>query len=135
MIGDLLIEEQGQITTMRVLPISEGHPPNVEISFEARGRLLGTDMTDLTTYQSAPRPDGTLHGKGQGVIMTADGAAIVWEGQGTGRMSDGGGMIWRGALFFSTDAERFSRMNGIVGVFEHESDADGKLSSKIWEWK
>lgn len=28
-----------------------------------------------------------------------------------------------------------AKMAGMVGVFEHETDANGKLTSKVWEWK
>jgi len=28
-----------------------------------------------------------------------------------------------------------SSMNNVVGVFEHEGDMEGNVSTKIWDWK
>jgi hypothetical protein len=67
MLGEMIGEESGQTTGIRVLP-SEGPAPTVEVSFQAGGKLLGAETTDMGTYSSVVRPDGTLHGAGQGVI-------------------------------------------------------------------
>ena len=72
MLGEQLGEETGQITGLRVLP-DEGVGPRVEVSFQASGTLLGTPESDMGTYVSVTRPDGTLFGDGQGVVMTDDG--------------------------------------------------------------
>ncbi|WP_084964467.1 hypothetical protein [Thermoactinospora rubra] len=136
MLGDLLEQEQGQATSTRVLPFTEGQPPTVEVSFEAKGRVLDTDITDMGTYTSVPRPDGTLFGEGQGVMMSADGDVVTWRGQGIGRITGaGGGSSWRGAIYYRSESERFARINGCVGVFEFEVDDSGKTSAQVWEWK
>jgi hypothetical protein len=135
MLGEQIGEETGQITGMRVLP-DEGAGPKVEVSFQASGTLLGAPGNDIGTYVSVTRPDGTLFGDGQGVIMTDQGEAVAWRGQGVGRFTGHGTAVsWRGAIYFQTAAERLARLNGVAGVFEFESDESGKTASKTYEWK
>ena len=55
MLGEQLGQEQGKITGRRVLP-SDGRGPKVEITFQARGTILGTEATDLGTYWSVVLP-------------------------------------------------------------------------------
>jgi len=70
MLGEKIGEESGKITVQRVLPIEGQGPPRVEVSFEGMGTILGENHTNLGTYISTLRPDGTLFGEGQGVVMT-----------------------------------------------------------------
>src|SRR5262249_40104372 len=72
MLGEMIGEETGKITGTRVLP-SEGGGPKVETSFQGTGRYLGIEVTDIGTYWAVMRPDGTLYGEGQGVVMAKDG--------------------------------------------------------------
>ena len=135
MLGELLAEEQGQITGMRVLP-AEAQTPTVEVSFQASGKLLGSDSTDLGTYLSVVRADRTLFGEGQGLIMTTDGDAVTWRGQGVGRFTGRGSAVsWRGAIYYQTASEKLARLNGVAAVFEFEVDENGKAQTKTWEWK
>lgn len=134
MLGELLGEERGQVTGIRVLP-SEGGIPKVEASFRARGTLLGIDATDTGTYWSVARPDGTLFGSGQGITTTSDGKLLSWTAYGVGRPTGQGAAVsWRGALFYQTSAPEFARLNGIAVVFEFESDEHDETHAKIWEW-
>jgi hypothetical protein len=135
MLGELISEENGQVTAMRVLAAGDGLHPVVEVSFQAAGQLLDSAVTDLGTYESAVRPDGSLFGEGRGVLMAADGAAVTWRGQGVGRFTGSGGVRWRGAIYYETASERFARLNGVAGVFEYETGEDGKTTAKIYEWK
>lgn len=134
MLGEILGEERGQITAMRVLP-SNGRGARVEVSFQASGTILGHDSTDVVTYYSEARPDGTMFGEGQGVIMTADGETVTFTGRGFGRFTRPGAVAWRGALYYETASRKLARLNGTVGVFEFESDEGGKTEGKVWEWK
>jgi len=134
MLGDVVIEERGQITGMRVLSSENG--PTMEVSFRATGNLLGSEATDIGTYVSVVREDGTLFGDGQGVAMTADGGMVSWTGQGVGRFTGRGTAVsWRGALYFQTDSDDLARLNGVAGVFEFEVDENGQTHAKTWEWK
>ena len=135
MLGENLGEEVGQVTGTRVLA-TPGGEPRFEISFEASGTLLGLHATDMGTYEATPRPDGTLFGQGQGAVMTENGDLVTWRGQGVGRMiGRGTATAWRGAIYYQTNSERLSRLNGVACVYEYEVDETGKTESKLWEWK
>jgi hypothetical protein len=105
------------------------------VSFEAKGKLLGLDSTDMGTYVSHVRPDGTIFGEGQGVAVTSDGGMASWTGQGIGRFTGKGTAVsYRGAIYYQTASPSLARLNGIAAVFEYEVDENGATSSKLWEW-
>ena len=134
MLGEQLGEERGQVTGMRVLP-GEGGELKVEVSFQASGSILGVEMSDMATYISILRPDGTLYGTGQGIVMTSDGEAFPWAGSGIGWPA-GSGMAasYRGAVYYRPSSERFARLNRLAAVFEFDVDENGQTTGKIWEW-
>lgn len=135
MLGEMLGEESGKVTGMRVLP-SEGQMPKVEVSIQASGTLLGMPVTDIGTYMSVAHPDGTLHGEGQGVLMTRDGGMATWKGEGVGRFTGRGAAVeWRGALYFQTATPSLSRLNGVAVIFEYAVDENNNTHAKSWEWK
>lgn len=135
MLGELLGEERGKVTTMRVLPPGDDRA-KVEVSFQATGKIVGVEVTEMGTYWSIVRPDGSLFGEGQGVVMTKDGSRATWVGGGVGRFTGKGmGVSWRGAIYYHTDSRNLSRLNNIAVVFEFETDENGNTQSKIWEWK
>jgi hypothetical protein len=59
-----------------VLPTA---PPKTEISFEAEGTILGVANKNLGTYWSELRPDGTMYGEAQGILMSQDGDVATWK--------------------------------------------------------
>ena len=135
MLGEQIGEERGKITGMRVLP-SEGQGPRVEASFQASGKMLGLETTDIGTYHSTLMPNGTLRGAGQGILMTRSGEAASWAGDGVGKPT-GRGMAasWRGAIYFQTASQSLARLNGVTVLFEYEVDENGNTVAKNWEWK
>ena len=134
MLGEQVGESKGKITARRVLPSDGG--AKVEVSFEGSGTLLGSETFEIGTYWSVVRPDGTLYGEGQGLGMTKDGSSATWVGQGAGRFTgQGSGVSWRGAIYYQSASPKLARLNGIAVVFEHESDAAGNFTNKLWEWK
>jgi hypothetical protein len=134
MLGEQIGEERGKITGRRVLQ-SDGQEPTIEVSFQATGKLLGQDTTGLGTYWSVVQSNGFLYGEGQGVTMTANGEVVQWTGSGRGRFTGQGGASFRGVVYYQTTSERFARLNGVAIVFEHEADADGNVTNRLWEWK
>jgi hypothetical protein len=72
MLGEKIGEISGKVTMQRVLPNLGGYP-KMETSFQATGSVLGTNIKDTGTYCTVVRPDGTLYGEGQGVMITKDG--------------------------------------------------------------
>jgi hypothetical protein len=135
MLGEQIGHETGQITGMRVLPAGDGGV-KVEVSFQASGTLLGVQENNMGTYVSVRQPDGSLRGEGQGVVRTDDGEMAIWRGQGVGHFTgQGRGVSWRGAVYYETQSQRLSRLNDLVGVFEYETEADGKAENNTFEWK
>ena len=134
MLGDKIGELQGQITSTRVLSTDNG--PVIEASYQGAGNLLGVETTDLGTYESVMRPDGTLFGQGEGVTMTEDGEVVTWKGQGVGTPTgEGLGVSWRGAIYYWAPSEKLARLNSIASTYEFEVAEDGSISATIFEWK
>jgi hypothetical protein len=134
MLGDQIVEERGKVIGYRVLEAGAGGS-RVEVTFRAPGKILGIDHVDLGTYFGVTEAGGFLFGEGQGVITTKDGDMATWVGHGFGRPQPGGGVSWRGCVYYRTGSQRLSRLNGAVGVFEYETDANDNTVGKVWEWK
>jgi hypothetical protein len=57
-------------------------------------------------------------------------------GTGLGKFTGPEKIRYRGSLHFKTMSKgSLASMNNVVGMFEHESDMEGNVSSKSWEWK
>jgi hypothetical protein len=134
MLGEKIGGAAGKVTSQRVLPNPSGGP-KMETSFQSKGTLLGTDITETGTYWSIVRPDGTLYGEGQGVLRAKDGKMATWIGQGVGTMKKDGTVSYRGAVYYQTSSQKWSRLNKIAAIFEYEVDQQGNSSSELWEWK
>ena len=132
--GERIGEESGKVTSQRVLP-NPGGAPKMETTFQASGTILGAKHRTTGTYQSILRPDGTLYGEGQGVVMGGEGDLATWIGQGIGILNQDGSTSYRGALYYQTTSARWSRLNRVAAVFEYEIDAEGSTSAELWEWK
>lgn len=135
MLGEMFAEDQGKITGIRVLP-AEGQDPQVEVSFQASGKILGVDFTEMATYRSALKPGGFMRGQGQGILTTKDGDLVTWTGEGVGNPKGTGSAVsWRGSIYYQTSSPRLEKLNRICAVFEHEVDETGNAKSKVYEWK
>jgi hypothetical protein len=132
--GDKIGESTGKVTGRRVLP-NPGGGPKMETSFEASGKLLGVEETETGTYSAVVRPDGSLFGEGQGIIMGKGGEVATWVGQGVGTVKKDGAVSYRGAVYYQTSAPGWSRLNSVAAIFEFEVDAQGNSRALLWEWK
>lgn len=132
MLGELIGETTGKRIVRRVL---SSDPPKVEVSFEESGKILGKKTTGFGTYASVVRPDRSLFGEGEGMLITQDGEMVSWKGSGLGKLKEDGSVSYRGILYFRTAAEKMARLNAAPGVFEYEVDPEGRTRTKIWEWK
>jgi hypothetical protein len=45
------------------------------------------------------------------------------------------GWTFRGALYYKTASVKLAHVNELTGIFEYETDRDGDVTSKAWEWK
>jgi hypothetical protein len=133
MLGKQIGEETGKVTARRLLSVDDG--PKVEVSFQSQGKILGVVTRSTVTYWSRMRPDGSLYGEAQGLVVGKGGAQATFKAQGVGKLGDGGAVSYRGAQYFYSDSPKLSRLNTIAVVFEYESDADGNTKIKLWEWK
>ena len=135
-LGEKIADERGSITAMRVIPGAEGQVPKVEVSFQSAGEILGIPATGIGTYSAVTRPDGLLYGEGQGIITTKDGETAIWKGNGVGRPTGRGSAVsWRGAVYYQSTSEKLRRLNGVAGIFEHETDENGNTIGRTYEWK
>lgn len=135
MLGEMIGEDRGKITSVRVLP-SEGSAPRLEVSFQGAGKLIGQDVSEVASYISTLMPSGVLNGVGQGLITTKKGEILTWTGNGIGKPT-GHGMAasWRGSICYQTSAASLAGLNKIVAIFEFEVDESGNTTGKLWEWK
>lgn len=134
MLGEKIGEEKGKVISRRVLP-NPGGPPKMEVSFQATGSLLGVSTSDTGTYVATMRPDGTLFGEGQGIVMGKGGEAGTWCGQGVGTLKKDGAVSYRGAIYFQSASPAWTRLNNLAVVYEYEVDAHGETKAQDWEWK
>jgi hypothetical protein len=132
--GEKIGEESGKVTSQRVLP-NPGGGPKMETSFQASSTLLGVEATETGTYWSVVRPDGTLYGEGQGIVMSKEGDLATWVGQGVGTIKEDSSVSYRGAVYYQSSSARWSRLNSVAAIFEYEVDAQGNTRSQLWEWK
>ena len=134
MLGDKIGSESGTVTGRRVLA-NPGGGPKMETTFEASGKMLGVNHTDIGTYWSVMRPDGTVYGEGNGIAMGEGGESMTWIGQGVGTLGKNGAVSFRGAVYYQSSSPKWSRLNSVAAVFEYNVDAKGNAKSTLWEWR
>lgn len=132
MLGNQIGETKGKRLVRRVLSVD---PPTVEVTFEDAGQMLGVKTTGMGTYTSVVRPDGSIHGEGQGINFTDQGEALSWTGGGVGKFGPNGTVSYRGMLFLQTASAQLAALNNACAAFEYDVDAAGQTVSKMWEWK
>ena len=133
MLGEQIGEDSGTVISRRVLSVDGG--AKLEVSLQHTGKLLGVATRSTITYWSGVRPDGSLYGEAQGVVVGAGGERATFKAQGAGKLLEGGAVSYRGAQYYYSDSPKFSRLNTCAVLFEYEADAEGKTKSKLWEWK
>jgi hypothetical protein len=131
-LGEIVAEARGKVISLRVLPDGK-----VEVSLQGSGRLLGSEITDITTFSSAMRPNGTAYGEGQTILMLSDGGGSAeFKGTGVGKPTGRGG--WRysyGGAFQTITSQKLGRLLDVYIVGEYNADENGNYQWKDWEWK
>jgi hypothetical protein len=133
MLGEQIGEETGKVTVRRVISVDGG--TKVEVSVQGTGKLLGVETRNTVTYCAGIRPDGTLYGEAQGLVVGKGGEQATFKAHGVGRLLEGGAVSYRGASYYYSDSPKLRRLNAVATLFEYEADADGNTKSKLWEWK
>ncbi len=136
MLGDLLMEIDGQMTSVTVAPpVPEGSQVEVEIAAGISGRVNGAS---LETHYVTIRADGkTGHGEGHALINTAEGEAIqVFYPWGMGRATSPGTFTVKGCITFSTVSSGLEWLNDTLGVWEGTWDLANRVwRASVYEWE
>ena len=138
MLGDLIYEGKGKITSKRILETNFDGTPRLEISMTATGEMKadGTEFTDTWTYWN----ESEAKGQGRGILKIKDEngneetASI--EGHGIGKQKAPGVTHYAGTNFYTTQSKyKLAFLNNTIAVFEAEMDEYDNYSIKVWEWK
>jgi len=133
MVGEQIGEETGKVMVRRVISV-DGRT-KMEVTVQGTGKLLGVETRNTVTYWAEIRPDGSLYGEAQGMVVGKGAEQATFKAQGVGKLLDGGGVRYRGATYYYSDSANFKRLNAVAAVFEYEADADGNTKNKLWEWR
>ena len=137
MLGDLILEHIGKVSSKRVLDSKKEKMENTVTSTGvAKG---GIDTSFNITYWNIHCGNGLYYGEGSGKIISKDGGDEVKVTEyGVGR-SHVHKTIWRGSSFYQIPASlndnRLSFPHGLVGVFETDVYEAENVIEKVWEWK
>lgn len=132
MLGDLVYESKGKITGERVLELN---PPKIESSYTVEGKLKGVEVTELGTYTSNMRPDGTLCGEDKSITKAKDGSVTTATARGIGRFTGPEKIRFRGfATLGAEGTGTFGAVNSMLIAFEVEINGEN-IVLKGWEWK
>jgi len=137
MLGDLVAQSQGQVTSTRVLPLSPQGEVRLEVSFAGTGELLGHEIRDLGTFIQTLRADGILQVEDGSVLMTGPrGEVASMMGFGLGKSTGcNGSTHFASCGYIRTSAQHWKRLNEVAIVSEYEVDQQGHFTVKCWEWK
>ena len=133
MLGEQIGEETGKVMVRRVISVDGG--TKVEVTVQSTGRLLGIETRNNVTYLAGIRPDGSLYGEAQGLVVGKGGEQASFKAAGVGKLLEGGAVSYRGATYYYSDSPNFRRLNAVAVVFEYSADAEGNTKTKAWEWK
>src|SRR4030095_9104551 len=137
MLGEQIGELTGRITGQRVLPGDDYRYVKMEISVQQSGQVYGVAATDFGTYPVCERVPGQMYGEGVGFLGTADGEGAIWNGHAIGRMTGQGmAMSIRFSIAYQAGGDgKLARLKDYLVIGEHEVDAEGNTTTKLWEWK
>jgi hypothetical protein len=134
MIGDMIGELTGKIVGQRVIRRRYGEL-KIEKSMDSKGKILGMDVTFISTVKFRERPQGGMYVEGNGIMMTMKGEKVVLHGSGISIAGKGPGMSMRGIRYAQTASPSLNRLNNVALVFEIETMPDGTVHDRMWEWK
>jgi len=134
-LGDLLLEETGQVTGIRVLS-TDASGTNIETCLQLTGTIRGVTATTIWPYTTLTRPDGSMCGSGHGVMTTQDGDVIHLIGHGSGQAAlPGGTTNFRTRLHPHSTSAKHADLNSIGLAGEYDVAPDGSAVNKCWQWK
>ena len=122
MLGEQIGEITGIVTGQRVLDVEEDCP-KIEVSISCSGKFKGINVTEMWTYFSLHRNNGSIYGEGKGVITATNGNEYATAtGCSVGRHTKSGKMRYAGTHFYRTSSSegKLSFLNNLVAVIEYE---------------
>ena len=132
MLGELVYEAKGKVTGERVLQLD---PPMFESSYTMESKLKGITVSEVGTYTSVMRADGTMMGEDKAIIMADDGSGTTGTAQGIGRITGPEKISFRGfATMGPAGTGKLAAVNSLLIAIEVELDGQD-LAIKGWEWK
>jgi hypothetical protein len=135
MIGEMIGELTGKTVGTRILHHHQGGELKIERTIEAKGKILGEEVTFIATSWAMERPEGGTFTRGNGVMITKKGEKAVLHGAGISLPGTSPGWNFRGARYLQTKSPALSRLNNVALVFEISITPDGTYHDKMWEWK
>ena len=93
MLGEQIGEETGKVQVRRVISVDGG--TKVEVTVQSTGKLLGIETRNNVTYLAGIRPDGSLYGEAQGLVVGKGGEQASFKAAGVGKLLDGGAVSYR----------------------------------------
>ena len=133
-LGELVLEDNGQITGIRVLS-TDASGTTVELCVTLTGTIRGVAQTTMWTYNATTRADGSMYGQGNGVLTTVNGDVIHLIGSGSAQANPGGTVRCCTMLHPHGATGENADLNSIGLVGEYVAAADGTVTNKCWEWK
>lgn len=130
MLGDLIYEERGKITSTRVLDTKE---KRVEHSAKGEGRFKNIKTTEIDTFWAIPVGKNRVYGEGQGIIYSNNGEIVTVRGYGIGKTDESGKTSFKGMNFYKSNSPELTFINNVIGAFEFEADETGNYQVKVWE--
>ncbi|SRR3989442_1497996 len=135
MLGDVIGEANGTLTSTEVLSVEQGSP-RLRLTLRGSGKAMGVAFTDMITHSLEVRSSGVLYGEGETVWLTEDGEISTWKGFGVGRptgASGGGTFAVAGSI--QTESKKLASLNGVACIVEYQLDDKGNYHWTAYEWK
>jgi hypothetical protein len=137
MLGEKVGEFSGRVAGMRVLPGDDFHYVKMEFSYQLSGTLLGEAAQDMATVEVYERvPGAQTFSTGRGLIGSASGG-VIYELHGVSTMN-GEGMATHAVFSAAVQAPTegpLARLNRVLLMGEQEIDAEGNITTTLYEWK
>ena len=132
MLGELVYEAKGKVASERVLQLD---PPKIESSYTLESKLKGIAVSEVGTYTSVMRADGTMLGEDKAIIMADDGSMTTATAKGIGRLTGPDKISFRGfATVGPAGTGKLTAVNSLLIAIEVELNGQD-LTIKGWEWK
>lgn len=134
MLGNLLYEAKGRITSKRVLDL-EG--PKIESSYFLEGKMREIEVLEIGTFTSVPISDGVFFIEGKDIVTLkeSDDEMATVKAEGISKLKGSSKVVSGSNFYRSSKTGKLSFLNNLVGVHEAAVDNNGNILYKVWEWK